>query len=266
MHTYENEPASREASHAALRRNEGAEAAASLALAAGRTDALHPAALMHLQRAAGNDSVTSLLGADHEEEPSPVRDVIGSASGQPLDRPTRQFMEGRMGQDFGDVRVHTDASASDSARSVNAQAYTVGNDIVFQNGTYAPDSDAGRHVLAHELTHVVQQRSGPVDGTPAAGGIKISHPADSFEQAAERNASEVMSQTPPPPVAEAPAMATTPVQRTGEAPAQPAAVGEPEVQGMFVQRAEGEEAEEEEAPVQGMFVQRQEEEEQEGQE
>ena len=243
MHTYENEPVSREASHAALRRNEGAEAAASLALAAGRTDALHPAALMHLQRSAGNDSVSALLSADQEEEPSPVRDVIGSASGQPLDRPTRQFMEGRMGQDFGDVRVHTDASASDSARSVNAQAYTVGNDIVFQSGTYAPDSDAGRHVLAHELTHVVQQRSGPVDGTPAAGGIKISHPADSFEQAAERNASEVMSQTPPPPVAEAPAMVTTPVQRTGEAPAQPAAVGEPEVQGMFVQRQEEEEQE-----------------------
>ena len=91
-----------------------------------------------------------------------------------------------MGHDFGDVRVHTDATASDSARSVNAQAYTVGSDIVFQSGTYAPDTDGGRHVLAHELTHVVQQRSGPVDGTPAPGGIKISHPSDSFEQAAER--------------------------------------------------------------------------------
>jgi hypothetical protein len=264
MHTYENEPASGEASHAALRRNEGAEAAASLALAAGRTETLHPAALMHLQRSAGNDSVSALLSADQEEEPSPVRDVIGSASGQPLDRPTRQFMEGRMGQDFGDVRVHTDASASDSARSVNAQAYTVGNDIVFQSGTYAPDSDAGRHVLAHELTHVVQQRSGPVEGTPAPGGIKISHPSDSFEQAAERNAGEVMSQTPPPPVAEAPAAAPAPVQRMEETPVQPAA-GEPEVQGMFVQRQEAEEPEkEEEAPVQGMFVQREEEEETEG--
>jgi hypothetical protein len=266
MHTYENEPASGEASHAALRRNEGAEAAAALALAAGRTDTLQPAAVMHLQRAAGNDSVSSLLGAEQEEEPSPVRDVIGSSSGQPLERSTRQFMEGRMGQDFGDVRVHTDAKASDSARSVSAQAYTVGNDIVFQSGTYAPDTDTGRHVLAHELTHVVQQRSGPVDGTPAAGGIKISHPSDSFEQSAERNAGEVMSQTPPPPVAEASAVAAGPVQRTEEAPAQPAMAGEPEVQGMFVQRAEGEEAEEEEAPVQGMFVQRAEEEEQEGEE
>src|SRR5439155_3468821 len=207
MHTYENEPASGEASHATPRRDEGSEAAVALALAAGRTDTLNPAAVMHLQRAAGNDSVSSLLGADQEEEPSPVRDVIGSSSGQPLERSTRQFMEGRMGHDFGDVRVHTDAQASDSARSVSAQAYTVGNDIVFQSGTYAPDSDAGRHVLAHELTHVVQQRSGPVDGTPAPGGIKISHPADNFEQAAERNASDVMSQTPPPPLAEAPAVA-----------------------------------------------------------
>jgi hypothetical protein len=204
--------------------------------------------------------VSSLLGADHEEEPSPVREVVGSSSGQPLDRPTREFMESRMGHDFGDVRVHTDTRASDSVRSVNAQAYTVGSDIVFQSGTYAPDTDAGRHVLAHELTHVVQQRSGPVDGTSAPGGIKISHPSDTFEQAAERNAGEVMSQTPPPPVAEAPATATSAVQRT-EAPVQPVAVGEPEVQGMFVQRAEEEEKEkEEESPVQGMFVQRQEEE------
>jgi hypothetical protein len=261
MHTYENEPASGEASHATPRRNEGAEAAAALALAAGRTDTLHPAAVIHLQRAAGNDSVSSLLSTDHEEEPSPVRDVVGSSSGQPLDRPTRQFMEGRMGHDFGDVRVHTDATASDSARSVNAQAYTVGSDIVFQSGTYAPDTDAGRHVLAHELTHVVQQRSGPVDGTSAPGGIKISHPSDTFEQAAERNAGEVMSQTPPPPVAEAPTAAVSQVQRTEEATVQPGSVGEPEVQGMFVQRAEEEEKEkEEEAPVQGMFVQRQEEE------
>src|SRR5205085_9129568 len=128
MHTYENEPASGEVSHAALRRDEGAEAAAALALAAGRTDTLQPAAVMHLQRAAGNDSVSSLLGADHEEEPSPVRDVVGSSGGQPLDRSTRQFMESRMGHDFGDVRVHSDATASDSARSVNAQAYTVGSD------------------------------------------------------------------------------------------------------------------------------------------
>jgi hypothetical protein len=217
---------------------------------------------MHLQRAAGNDSVTSLLGTDHDEEPSPVQDVIGSSGGQPLETSTREFMEGRMGQDFGDVRVHTGASASDSARSVNAQAYTVGNDIVFQNGTYAPDSDAGRHVLAHELTHVVQQRSGPVEGTPAPGGIKISHPADSFEQAAERNASEVMSQTPPPPVAEAPTATAAPVQRAEGEEAQDEEA--PAVQGMFVQRQEEEEAEDEGASVQGRFVQRQEEEEMEG--
>src|SRR5205807_8096000 len=144
---------------------------------------------------------------------------------------------GRFGSDFGDVRVHTDSKASESARAVSAQAYTVGSDIVFRSGTYAPETDAGKHMLAHELTHVVQQRSGPVDGTPAPGGIKISHPSDSFEQAAERNAGEVMSQTPPPPVAEIPAAAASAVQRTEAAPVQPMEVGEPEVQGMFVQRA-----------------------------
>jgi len=188
-----------------------------------------------------------------------VREVLRSP-GTPLDAGTREFMEERLGADFSSVRVHDDSTARTGAVELGARAYTVGEHVVVSGG------GADRRTIAHELTHVVQQRSGPVDGTPAAGGIKISHPADSFEQAAERNASEVMSQTPPPPVAEAPTTAAAPVQRTEEAPAQPAAVGEPEVQGMFVQRAEGEEAEEEEAPVQGMFVQRQEEEEQEGQE
>lgn len=247
MHTYLNEPAAAEAARAAVRRDEGADAA-SLALAASRTDTLAPAAVMHLQRAAGNDSVTSLLGPDQEEEASPVHGVIGSAGGRALDPPTRQFMESRMGHDFSDVRVHTDAKAADSARSLNAQAYTVGNDIVFQGGAYAPDTEPGRHVLAHELTHVVQQRSGPVDGTPAAGGIRISHPSDSFEQAAERNAGEVMSQPTPPPAA----TTATALQLSEEAP---------------VQRAEQEEAEKEgEGSLQGLFVQRAEQEEIEGEE
>jgi hypothetical protein len=260
MHTHENDWASAEKQHSpASRRDEGMEAMASLALAAGRTDALPPAAILHLQRAAGNASVTSLLGAEHEDEPSPVKDVVGSGGGQPLDTPTRHFMESRFGSDFGDVRVHTDPKASESAKAVSAQAYTVGSDIVFQSGTYAPETGAGKHMLAHELTHVVQQRSGPVDGTPAPGGIKISHPSDSFEQEAERHAGAIMSQ-PPPPAAEAPARAAPEVQRTEEdAPPVQRAEDEEELQGSFVQRQEEEEKKDEEL-VQGSFVQRQEEE------
>jgi hypothetical protein len=88
--------------------------------------------------------------------PPVVHEVLGN-SGQPLDSSTRSFMERRFGHDFGNVRVHLDARAAASARSVNALAYTVGSDIVFSAGAFAPDNLSGRRLLAHELTHVVQQ-------------------------------------------------------------------------------------------------------------
>src|SRR5215467_2445597 len=80
------------------------------------------------------------------------------SSSQPLDGDTRDFMEARFGHDFGQVRVHADSRASDSARDVNAKAYTVGKDLVFQAGHYRPETDLGKRLLAHELTHVAQQR------------------------------------------------------------------------------------------------------------
>jgi Domain of unknown function (DUF4157) len=85
-----------------------------------------------------------------------VGDVLRS-SGQPLPEATRSFMEPRFGRDFGDVRVHTDADASRSAEAVAARAYTVGSDVVFRSGEYAPESHEGARLLAHELTHVAQQ-------------------------------------------------------------------------------------------------------------
>ncbi len=88
--------------------------------------------------------------------PPIVHDVLNS-SGQPLDAGTRAFMEPRFGHDFSGVRVHTDAKAAESARSVNALAYTVGRNIVFGTGQYEPGTGEGRRLLAHELTHVVQQ-------------------------------------------------------------------------------------------------------------
>ncbi|MDR4518236.1 MAG: DUF4157 domain-containing protein [Nitrosomonas sp.] len=78
--------------------------------------------------------------------------------GQSLDPATRFFFEQRFGQDFSRVRVHTDAVASESAQTVNALAYTVKNNIVFENGQYAPETSRGRKLLAHELAHVLQQR------------------------------------------------------------------------------------------------------------
>ncbi|WP_433263002.1 DUF4157 domain-containing protein [Actinosynnema sp. CS-041913] len=157
------------------------------AAAAGRPDILGPAGMLGLQRAVGNAGASTLV-----EEESPVHDVVRS-SGAPLDVGVREDMESRFGQDFSGVRVHTDGAAHESARSVNAQAYTVGENIVFQSDKYDPSSDAGKHMLAHELTHVVQQRSGPVDGTDAGGGVKVSDPSDRFEREASANADHVMS-------------------------------------------------------------------------
>ncbi|QFZ22286.1 eCIS core domain-containing protein [Saccharothrix syringae] len=156
------------------------------AAAAGRRDVLGPAGMLGLQRVVGNAGASALA------EESPVHDVVNSG-GSPLDADVREDMEARFNQDFGDVRVHTDGAAHESARSVSAHAYTVGSDIVFQRDAYDPSSDAGRHVLAHELTHVVQQRSGPVDGTDAGGGIKVSDPSDRFEREASANADRVMA-------------------------------------------------------------------------
>ena len=82
---------------------------------------------------------------------------IRSSNGTSLDANTREFMESRFGYDFSKVRIHTDERAKKSAYSVNALAYTVGNDIVFEKGQYMPNSLDGRKLLAHELTHMVQQ-------------------------------------------------------------------------------------------------------------
>jgi hypothetical protein len=88
--------------------------------------------------------------------PSVVNQVLNSP-GRALDTPTRSFMEPRFGRDFSGVRVHTDSRAAESARAVDAHAYTVGQHIVFDQGKYDPDSRCGRHLLAHELAHTVQQ-------------------------------------------------------------------------------------------------------------
>jgi hypothetical protein len=90
--------------------------------------------------------------------PPIVHDVL-QLNGRPLDPPVRSFFESRFGHDFSDVRVHTDAKAAKSARAVNAAAYTVGADVVFGSEQYLPTHESGQRLLAHELTHVVQQRA-----------------------------------------------------------------------------------------------------------
>ncbi len=162
---------------------------AARAAVAGRTEALAPAAVLRLQRAAGNAGVAAAL---ENEQESPVRSVVGRGSGQPLAEPVRQRMEASFGADFSDVRVHSGGSAAASAQALDAHAYTVGNEIVLGDGQ-TQGSPTHERTLAHELSHVVQQRSGPVDGTPTTGGISVSDPADRFERAAEATADTVMS-------------------------------------------------------------------------
>jgi len=89
--------------------------------------------------------------AEPTSVPPIVHDVLNSP-GQPLDSDTRVYMEPRFGHDFSKVRVHTDEKAVESAQAVNALAYTVGGDIVFGVGQYAPGTSTGQQLLAHELT------------------------------------------------------------------------------------------------------------------
>jgi hypothetical protein len=100
--------------------------------------------------------------------PPIVHEVLRSP-GQSLDAGTRGFMEPRFGADFADVRVHSDSRAAESARAVGARAYTVGRNIAFGGGEYRPDAEGGRRLLAHELSHVVQQAGATQPAIQRAG-------------------------------------------------------------------------------------------------
>ncbi|MFE5655671.1 DUF4157 domain-containing protein [Streptomyces sp. NPDC056517] len=188
-----------------------------------------PAGLVALQAAAGNAAVLQMLreaghpwaqeqhqhgaGCGHQQtersapavQRSAVHDVLRTA-GRPLDDATRTDMESRLGADFSDVRVHADAAAKASAAEVGARAYTSGNHVVIGDG------GGDKHTLAHELTHVIQQRLGPVAGTDNGSGLKVSDPSDRFEREAEANARTVMR-------------ASRPVQRKSRGESSAAPVG-----------------------------------------
>ena len=120
-------------------------------------------------------------GTEPAGVPAIVHEVLHSP-GKPLDAGTRRFMEARFGRDFSTVRVHDDARAAASARAVNALAYAVGDSLVFGERQYSPASRKGRELLAHELTHVVQQTNAP---RAAAERLTIGTVADRFEHEAD---------------------------------------------------------------------------------
>ncbi len=187
--------------------------------------------LLALQPTLGNAAVNRLREREEESarsgageaatdvQRSTVHNVLRSP-GRPMDGALKDDMESRFNADFSDVRLHTGTAARESAAGIGARAYTSGNHVVVGDG------GADKHTLAHELTHVIQQREGPVTGTDNGSGLKVSDPSDAFERAAEANATAVMR---------APS-----VQRSRTADAERATEATART-GSFVQRAGGEE-------------------------
>ncbi len=140
--------------------------------------------------------------ATEDEAPPSVLDVLRSA-GQQLDTKTQAFMARQFGRDFSHVRVHTDAQAAESARDVNALAYTVGNHLVFAPGQYAPGTAGGKRLLAHELAHTIQQ--GSCNSSPP-GGLQIAAGSSPAESAADAAADMALRGAPVPALGATPAM------------------------------------------------------------
>ncbi|HEV2381685.1 MAG TPA: DUF4157 domain-containing protein [Terriglobia bacterium] len=154
-----------------------------------------PQSLLRLQRQYGNRYVQRVLArASQEGEGAEVSPEVESSierargGGQALDAGVRVQMESAFGADFGAVRAHTDAEAHSLNQAVNAVAFTTGKDIFFREGAYGPSTSGGRELLAHELTHVVQQ-TGPGIKTK----LSVSQPGDPLERQADEMARAVMS-------------------------------------------------------------------------
>jgi hypothetical protein len=123
--------------------------------------------------------------------PPAVRTTLRS-SGRPIEPATRRLMDLRFGEDFSGVRVHADDRADAAASALGARAFTAGSDIVFAHGAYAPATAPGRELLAHELTHVVQQR-----GAPASLPARVAPADDAHERDARSTARAVLAGTAP---------------------------------------------------------------------
>ena len=146
----------------------------------------------------------------------PTRRAATEPAGRPLDAATRAGMERRLGHDFSRVRVHTDARAADATAALRADAFTVGEQITFAPGRFAPGTADGHRLLGHELAHVVQQRPGR--DAPSADPARAEREAD----AAARGHRPSLSRRPAPPPAARPGDAR---RRDHQGRARPAAQG-----------------------------------------
>jgi hypothetical protein len=118
-------------------------------------------------------------GRAHPDVEATIARTRGGGSG--LDSGVAERMGSALGDDLSDVRVHTDDTADALASSVSARAFTTGSDVYFAKGEYDPASGSGNELLAHELSHVVQQR-----GAPTSGPLQVSMPGDALETEAEQ--------------------------------------------------------------------------------
>jgi Domain of unknown function (DUF4157) len=130
-----------------------------------------------IQRSPLAASITPFIqtkGADGGTASDTVTEQINATrgSGSNMDRPTQSFMESRFGTDFSNVKIHTGDNAIQMSQELNAQAFTVGSDIYFNNGKYNPSSESGKHLLAHELTHTVQQGGDQINKYPGGHAIQ----------------------------------------------------------------------------------------------
>ena len=140
--------------------------------------------------------------------PSSSRGATADArGGAQMPGEVRAFFESRFGQDFGSVRLHHDGAAAESAKALDARAYTVGRDVVFGAGEYSPHTHAGRRLLAHELAHVVQQR-GPLQGTAAGASGHVGRVGDA-PRLSPLSSPSIQRQTAAPSAQTAPKRATT---------------------------------------------------------
>ncbi len=117
-----------------------------------------------------------------------INDLV-SSGGQSLDAETLTFMESRFGHDFGEVKIHHNSTASESAKKLSANAYTIGSDIVFATGKYSPNTTSGKRLIAHELTHVIQQANVSVNQND---GLTIGIPGSTLEQSADKSADTII--------------------------------------------------------------------------
>lgn len=150
--------------------------------------------LAELQQQVGNRAVGHLLqrsgtGGTVLDEETSASIHAARGSGQNLDEDVQESMGQAMNHDFSDVRVHTSSESDQLNRQLGAEAFTTGKDVFFKEGNYDPDTPSGQELLAHELTHVVQQGTGQTGG----GAMTVNAPGDEFEQQADSVAESVVA-------------------------------------------------------------------------